>query len=192
MEAVFKVVAWSFRAMLLGVYPELDHNDELLTGNRLKLAGKPLRFRGACIAKCGDWDWYKAALGLHGWQGEGPKGKICWLCDASLHRPETYAFDFSLSAGWRNTRSTMKSFWEENYNQGRYVSPLWQIPGLRIEHVIPDLMHCCCLGILQYASGNAMWEVFVFLGGVMTRASDAVGRLFEHVQASSQGHGSSN
>ena len=107
MEAVFKVVAWSFRAMLLGVYPELDHNDELLTGKRLKLAGKPLRFRGACIAKCGDWDWYKAALGLHGWQGEGPKGKICWLCDASLHRPETYAFDFSLSAGWRNTRSTM-------------------------------------------------------------------------------------
>ena len=59
---------------------------------------------------------------------------------------------------------TMTSLWERCYNTGQHISAVFQIPGLRICHILPDLMHVCCLGVLQYAQGNAMWEVFASIG----------------------------
>ena len=84
--------------LLTGKHPATDHSNELVPSGsaRAKLAGASLPCRGACIAKRGDWEWFKMSLGLTGWQSEGRKGKVCWLCDASLYRPETFCYDFTM------------------------------------------------------------------------------------------------
>jgi hypothetical protein len=177
-EAVFNVVAWSFRALLVGEYPAFDHTGTPFAKDsyRGRLAGRKLKIYGACIAKYGDWAWFKQALGLRGWQGEGPKGKICWMCNAGFH-DEMNCYDFSLSADWRSTVQTMSSWWARVFSEGNYVSPIWTIPGFKISFCSPDFMHTSCLGILQYLDGNIMWELFRELGGTQRSWTHACGLL---------------
>jgi hypothetical protein len=165
-DGIYRVVAWSARALLAGRFPSLDHEGKPFpeSSYRGKLAGKPLGVHGAIIAKCGDWDWFKQSLGLIGWQGEGPTKRVCWLCRAGLQADE-YCYDFSLSAAWRQAFEDEGSFWQSVASGTQFCSAIWSIPGFRIAYCRPDFMHCCCLGILQYLQGNVVYELFEFLGG---------------------------
>ena len=177
-EVIFDVVAWSAKALLTGRYPKVDHLGQPFTDNwRKERAGRPLGVRGCFIAKYGDWAWSKQALDLRGWGGEGPMGKICWLCPASLHDPDNFAYDFRAAAPWRSRSTTMVDFWQQVFEERRHISPIWSIPGFVTKYCIPDLMHVSCLGILQYLNGNCMWELFIDLGGVATRWVKACGVL---------------
>ena len=133
--------------------------------------------RGAVLRKFGDWAWFKQALGLRGHQGEGEKGLVCWLCKAGRKDPECYCWNFAPDAPWRSTIPSMADFWEDTYRRGDRPSPIWQIPGFVIEYCIPDFMHVCCLGILQYLTGNVLWELFSEIGGTMDRWVKACGML---------------
>ena len=55
-QALWQIVAWSFKALAVGKWPLTDHaGNESPEGSwRAKLAGRPLRFRATCLAKCGD------------------------------------------------------------------------------------------------------------------------------------------
>ena len=186
-EAIFKVVAWSAKALILGQYPKADHEDKpFTTGWRKEQAGKPLGIHGCFIAKYGDWAWFKQALGLRGWSGEGPLGKVCWLCPASLYDPDNYAYDFRSTAPWRCRPTSMSDFWQQAFQERRHISPIWSIPGFLTRYCIPDFMHVCCLGILQYLNGNVMWEVFVGLGGTEARWVKACGVLENMVRVAAK------
>ena len=69
-DALLKVVAWMLRQLLLKKYPKADHlGRPLLKPWRAERGGADLRMGGACIAKCGDWAWFKSVLGMRGWMG---------------------------------------------------------------------------------------------------------------------------
>ena len=49
--------------------------------------GAPLRTGGACLAKCGDWAWFKSAMGLRGWRGRRQLGNAAGYARPALTRP---------------------------------------------------------------------------------------------------------
>ena len=178
MDSIWSVVAWMFRALMSRTYPSVDHTGAKFPKGsfRWKLAGTPLRLGGACVAKCGDWSWFKSALGLRGWRGEGAAGKMCWLCAAGF-KGEHQCFDFSFTAAWRKTATTMGQFWRNVSVEKTYVSGIWSVPGFHIPNVRPDWMHVVCLGVVQYLLGNVLWECMVALGGNFSRSREACHKL---------------
>ena len=101
--------------------------------------GRRMKVRGAIGQKRGDWQWLKAAFALCGWTPEGIMGHICHKCFANT---STLPFtDPSLAALWRNHILTHEVYIQHCYAQNHYVSPVFNIPGLRIEHFSVDLMH---------------------------------------------------
>ena len=86
------------------------------------------------------------------------------LCRGSLGG-DCPCYDFRDAATWRSSQLTMADFWRRARFEEVFVSKLWRAPGFTIENCIPDFMHCCCLGILQYLAGNIYWELFLQLGG---------------------------
>ena len=87
-DDIFRIISWSFQVLLNGVFPKYDHEDKELTHPyRTIRTGCSLMDRGACIGSAGDWVWYKVALNLAGWKGEGESKRCCWLCKATLSDP---------------------------------------------------------------------------------------------------------
>ena len=64
-----------------------------------------------------------------------------------------------------------------------WLSTFWSIPGMTIDLVKPDWMHCVCLGILQYLSGNCLYELFRELGGTFKKADAACTKLLNLIVA---------
>lgn len=177
-ETVFRFVAWSARALLVGKYPERDWNGHRFKKGtwRHKVAGTWLKVRGAFLSKRGDWAWFKQALGLKSWQGSTKDKLMCWICNAGFN-PFNNCYDFSARARWRRTRVTMSAFWAAALAGTQYLSPLFDCPGFTIHYCIGDLMHISCLGILQYLLGNILVELFKDLHGVYTNSQYACGQL---------------
>ena len=134
---------------------------------------------GAVLAKAGDGAWFKQALNLKSWSGEGEDLKICWLCEASK-RGDCNCYDFSRTAKWRKTRVDNQSYWAAAHESGGFLSPIFAIPGFSIKYCRPDFMHTCCLGIVQYCNGSCLWEMFKELGGSRKQSVSACNRI-EHM-----------
>ena len=168
-NGVFLVLKWCFDILLVGLHPWFDHKgDAFKHGSmRWRQRGKPLRFRGCCLRKYGDWQWYKQVLSLQGWRGEGPLREICWMCRGALSGP-CHCYDFGPGALWRSSRRDMTSFWAAVIFAGGHVSALYSVPGFVTAWIKVDWMHCSCLGILQYAQGHALAELYFALGGVVS------------------------
>ena len=151
--------------LLSGIFPKFDHEgNELTHPYRTLRAGCSLMGRAACIASAGDWAWYKVALNLTGWKGEGETKRCCWLCKATLADPNP-AFDFSRTAAWRRTKVSQRDFWADSFESGGYVSGSFSVPGFILDYIRPDFMHTCCLGVVQSVGGSILWELFKHLGG---------------------------
>ena len=149
---------------------------------RTERLGKHLRLSAACVAKYCDWSWFKQALGLRGWSGEVPEGKLCWLCQAGHHN-EFPCWEFSLAARWRCSMTTMPKFWEEVYSCGAFCQPHMLYSWISYLWCIPDFMHTACLGIVQYASETACG------GGVHSRPTKACGLLNNMITIASKSLG---
>ena len=71
-----------------GECPSQDHKNRPFPAGTARAAKakakQELRLGGACIAQYGDWQWFKAVLGLRGWRGEGPERNICWVCGSGF------------------------------------------------------------------------------------------------------------
>ena len=106
-DGIFSWLGWSFSMLLSGFFPTIGFMGETLTGWRAKLSKKAMRIRGLCVRKFGDWQWHAQAAGLQNWSGSGALKRCCWLCYAGFNM-DMYAFDFSLGAGWRFYRATMR------------------------------------------------------------------------------------
>ena len=75
---IFKIIAWSFEALLAKKFPAKDHNgDPFPKGSyRDRMKNKDLNIAGLCIGKFGDWAWFKQVLSLKGWRGEGAQNSV--------------------------------------------------------------------------------------------------------------------
>ena len=144
--------------------------------------------QAAVLAKAGDWAWFKQALNLKSWSGEGEFQRICWLCEGAKLGP-CPCYDFSRTAAWRKSRVDDKRHWELEHASGGFISPIFAIPGFSISYCQPDFMHTCDMGIVQYCTGNCMWEVFLELHGVRTRSTVACAKLENMVKLASKALG---
>ena len=188
-DELFSAISWSCRSLAIGRWPSVDHlNVPFAPGTwRHERAGQPLKVGAAVLAKTGDWAWMKQCLGMEGWQGSGAGKRCCWICDASLDPSnENFAYNFSADAPCWKSHVTTPTWWQRassssDADPGSYISKLWSVPGFRLSYIKADWMHCCCLGVLMYAQGNCMYELWKELGGNYGKSGkkeDACGKLF--------------
>ena len=116
-DSVYKVCSWFMAAWKCGVYPAFrddnvafEDSDRVGDRQRAEWAKECRRMssRGCCIRKRADWQFYKQALSLVGWQPEGPLKRCCPVCFANW---TTFPFtNPSMSSLWRRHRLTHQVF----------------------------------------------------------------------------------
>ena len=108
MDAIYRVLAWSFTVLLSGKYPHARHDGEPWAANDkfpATLSGNDLGMRALLVQGRGDWAWLKEIFSFPSWSSSS---NICWLCQA-----DRYANDFTefgLAAAWRQTRRRREEF----------------------------------------------------------------------------------
>ena len=100
LDAIFKILVWSFIVMMKGFFPDSRHDDTPFgekDKQRKKLNG-PLDFWAALLQVRGDWSSLKQVFGLPSWSST----QICWRCSAGT---DEYPYtECGKKAGWRKTR----------------------------------------------------------------------------------------
>ena len=187
-DSVYKVCSWFMAAWKCGVYPAFrDDNvafeDSNRVGDRQRAEWakecRRMSSRGCCIQKRADWQFYKQALSLVGWQPEGPLKRCCPCCFANW---TTFPFtDPSMSALWRKHRLTHRVFLQMMLLDNKVVSPLFDF--CRLEHITVDLMHCGDLGVLPYSYGNVFLEIFKEIGGTTSQPGPALADIMTMVRS---------
>ena len=185
-EPIWVVLAWSFQALLTGRFPKRDHEGHVFKDPwRRAMAGKRLPVAAACLAKCGDWSWFKQALNLCGWRGETADKHMCWLCGAGFNC-KMNCYDARINANWRSSMVSNAEYLLHSMNQNKYVCGIWSIPGFVLRYCRPDWMHCCDLGITQDVSGNCMYELLQELGGSQSNGQKQCSQLMNMIAVASK------
>ena len=160
-DVIWRLMSWVFGIWQSGEYPSV--RDDGTPFSQSKRIGDKRRARWAagrrhthvrcgCVQFRGDWSFMKSIVNLTGWQCAAAHHKRC--CYKCLAGTRIYRFtEVGLEAEWRQTLLTHKQFLGICRREDKPVSKLFDIPGLELKHVTPDLMHCVCLGILQYCIG---------------------------------------
>ena len=184
LASFWRFLAWMFTAWMTGIYPLVRDDGTLFEdsdrpGDKQRAEWgrqkRPMRTRGALLQERADWSWHKCLLGLCGWAGEGALLRRCFKC---LANTSTLPFtDPTLNALWRARYINHYLFMQLAYASGNFISEIFDIPGFRYEYVDLDLMHTGDLGITQVLLGNTLLELFVKIGGVVTKPGDAMGEL---------------
>jgi hypothetical protein len=153
---MFQWLAWSMQSLLEGLWPMVDHLGRAFTeGYRAENAGKPLAagWRGLFVQLRGDLLCLRQSFGWRCYAHDF----LCHRCFASKKVDELSYFDCSQTAGWRRTLTSHEAYLINTPIDQR--SPLFAIPGLRLETVLGDAMHGISLGMAQHACGNVLWEL---------------------------------
>ena len=147
-------LCWSFEVCTSGRWPEFDHLGQA--------ARRPAQ-AGAVL--CGGWRFIVTHVCMDGkaaveafhfpWSYKnfgGANAEICHLCFATAGGPRSYARFFDDHGPGRDTLAYLMSVC------GR-ASPWSQLPGFRLDMVVPEVMHCGPLGCCLYAAGSMLWEL---------------------------------
>jgi hypothetical protein len=194
LDAIFMVIGWMLRVLLSGVWPAVRHDgvpfaESTRVGDaaRARLAGQPLALKGVIQKKCADWSWYKGALGLTGWSTGNGNQKTCFKCQANCNDvPWT---DPGMSAAWRKTTITTKTFWSWVFFAGLSASPIFGWPGFTYAMLDVDWMHTVDLGVTLVVLGNMFLDFFYFLGGSHNNAKPTLGKILNMVKLASKSMG---
>ena len=149
-EKFWAALAWSLRALWEGQWPAADASGvPYLVGSvAARKAGTPSAGGYFCTLWVirADLDFLSSALGLSSATARQP----CACCKAN-----------SSTIPWTDHRPA--SLWRGNIHQnGAWIlehpdrMPLFRLPGVGIEQVHPDLMHCKHLGSDQYYYGSIL------------------------------------
>ena len=87
-------------------------------------------------------------------------------------------------APWRRRCVDHSGFLRKRLREGLYISRLFSWPNFRFEFIHLDWMHIVCLGVAQVVVGNILWELFLDMGGVISRPNVTLARLLVFLQAS--------
>ena len=83
---------------------------------------------------------------------------MCWLCKASSVVEDLFWTDMNPTAGWRNALWTHEAYLEHLQAKGSDPPALFETIGLRVEHIMPDILHAIDLGITGHILGNIFHE----------------------------------
>ena len=85
------------------------------------MAKNKIKIRGGVVESRGDWQYYKQALGLQGWQNM-PGARVCFKCYANS---STLPFtENGMDARWRSTLLTHNGFTMEALTNNLYISAI--------------------------------------------------------------------
>ena len=180
-DSIFQVIAWMFRALLAKAYPAVDHNGRPLNpgSRRSQFAGTPLRVGGACIAKCGDWQWFKSVLGLTGWRGRPWHSEDVLDLPRGIHRgPQLLRLhQWCSMAGHDGHHARLLGIhnrWRALHQRDLGSA---RLPTL---HSAPRLDAYFVLGHLAVSVGQLSWELFQSLGGTFRNSPHGLQPTREH------------
>ena len=152
LQALYKVLAWSFRALYTGRWPSQGLPGFVLRGP----SGQPLAgtWRCAFVGMKGDAKFVRETM--H-WRRHWGARHMCHECFASRTDAEFSYLQLGPEAAWRYTTEGHEDWLRNTLVQER--SPLLEIPGFRKELIYHDLLHTVCLGIGQDFLGSALVEL---------------------------------
>ena len=169
---LFRVLAWSFNALLTGIHPEEDWNRVPQTGATFIADA----WRASLIQLRGDWEFLSNVIGLPHWQNNE---RMCWKCLASNIGGLRW-HDFSEGAEWRRT------LLEHHTYERRAGAPLpllfRLVVGLTLACVCVDMLHTIDLGVASHVIANVFQECIrrnVWGGGTVERNTE---RLQEEIR----------
>ena len=154
-DDVLSVLAWSFTALMKGVYPTARRDGlDWQPGDswRKGKAGQPLQ-QAALLEIKGDWKQMQACFGVPGWTGRAD-APICWRCCA---QKRSLWEEQGPDSPWLQPESRLSHFpaLARIVEAGGGLSPVWSIPFLQMSSLRIDWLHACDQGITA-----------VFLGGL--------------------------
>jgi hypothetical protein len=177
LDSMLQIFSWSMNALLDGRMPELDPFGRPLIGGGGELAGS---WRGALCQVRGDWEFYCDCFRFPRWYaGES----MCFLCRASNTIEDLAWHNFRPDAPWRAAMWTDESYRAHLLAQGLPIPALLlHAIGLRLDCVMPDVLHTVDLGVSAHVVGNVLF-IFVILRGVLGGATygERVGLLAAHL-----------
>ena len=152
--AIWKIFSWSMNALLTGKNPERDLLERSTGSGGSHIAdGLP----GALVQVRGDWAFYCEVFGF---PKHNEAVNMCWMCRASTNDPQLRYTNATLSAGWRSTIRSHESFLAEHAANGTAPPTLLSLAtGLRLEHIMIDVLHIVDQGVASHVIGNVLFEV---------------------------------
>ena len=157
-DDLLRVWSWSMRCLALGESPKSRHDGSEwkrpADSTRAGLGGHRMKYRVALLQLRADWDWLKKIYNFPSWATTG----ICWRCGAERRQGDLCFKDTGPDARWRAQRYSGEQFLRMQRARGM-ASPLWGCPGLKVEHVVIDWMHCVDLGVGQDCLGQCLWDL---------------------------------
>jgi hypothetical protein len=154
MLTFWKHMVWSFKWMMLGLWPDVDANGKPYPRGSLGwdrhhrqkwLAGG---WKGVLWCLKGDLEYFALSLGLEHFSSKTP----CFLCPCN-----------SSDCPWTDVRPDQakwvskvwdKCTWPSGPANGRH--PVFDIPGMTITNVLPDLLHVKHLGTDSWFYGSVL------------------------------------
>ena len=176
LDAVFRIMGWSFNSMLTGSFPGKNWHGRSSTSGLL--AGG---WRGAVCQARGDWAFYTEVFRFPTWNSAE---RMCWLCKASSTIRELAFSNFAPDAKWRSTRWSHESYLAHLRSLGMIVPVLFLcILGFRLECVMVDTLHTVDQGVASHIIGNVMWLIAVKRRGFGgTTQVENIKRLDKHMR----------
>ena len=176
LDALFKVFAWSFNALLSGISPEQNWEGVSMSGGGQWLANK---WRGALVQVRGDWEFHCQIFQLPKWSHAG---NMCWMCNAHSEGPLKYTA-CGADAAWRATRRTHESYLMELAAAERPVPVLLdRVKGLRLDCIMIDMLHTVDQGFASHVIGNILWECVCMHAWGPTTQEGNVERLMDEMK----------
>jgi hypothetical protein len=138
---------WSMNSLFLGEHPRCDHRGLAFpSGSRLQaLAGTKMPFRAVCIGTLADWKWIVEAYHLKWYYRSKTICHLCHRCSAELGNVRELA--------------EMRSDDEYLTSDEAARSPLCQLKGWSLQHLWPEPMHACALGVCQDLVASCLIDI---------------------------------
>ena len=178
LDAVFRVLAWSFNLMLEGKWPKKNYHGRAMANGGKDIAGG---WRAALCQVRGDWAFYTEVFRFPAWNSAE---RMCWLCRASSTIRRLSWADSRPGAGWRGTRWSHETYLEFLRGAGIAIPILLVgIIGFRLECICIDTLHTVDQGLASHIIANVFWLYAVVrrVFGGDTQA-DCIAALFEHMK----------
>jgi hypothetical protein len=169
----FKLLRWSFGALLKGVHPSVDADGRPFEESdpRHALQGQLLVPGGFCAVVwgiAGDLDFF-GSLGLP----YAGANEFCFRCRAG--RKAHIWTDFRPTASWRGTLISAR----ELKRNPPSTHEIFKIPGIGAATLMVDCMHVLDLGITLHVVGNTLHSLCYGSG---QNPADAFAKLWRRVQ----------
>ena len=175
-KAMCEIIHWSLDSLAKGKFPEARHDGSpwlASDSNRKSVKGSTMPGKAVLLQIRSDWDWNQKVFGAPQWNEL--KG-CCWLCAA---KPDNWK---ALSQNMaRHDQSLDKAaFLELLRERGKEMNPLFQLPNVSNDTMMPDWMHCVDEGVGAMAAGQVLKELLPFYPG--SNQDERCANLWQHIQ----------